>query len=52
MLRRKDRVRDYAIKLKDAIAAWNKQTASALKKDKDWVAYRRASYLENMRRYE
>lgn len=52
MLRREDRVRDYATKLKDAIAAWNKQTASALKKDKDWVAHRRASYLENMRRYE
>lgn len=51
-LRREDRVRDYATKLKDAIATWNKQATAAVKKDKDWVAHRRASYLENMRRYE
>ena len=45
-------MRDYATKLKDAIATWNKQVTAAVKKDKDWVAHRRASYLENMRRYE
>jgi hypothetical protein len=34
-LRRKERIRDYATKLKDAVAGWNKAATAALKKDKD-----------------
>jgi hypothetical protein len=51
-LRRDDRVRDYATKLKDAVSSWQKAATAGLKKNKDWVAHRRASYEENMRRYE
>ena len=34
-LRREDRMRDYATKLKDTIATWNKQVTAVVKKDKD-----------------
>jgi hypothetical protein len=49
---REERVRDYAMKLKDAVAGWNKAATAALKKDKDWLSHRRESYEQNMKRYE
>jgi hypothetical protein len=51
-LRREDRVRNYATKLKDTVTSWQKQVVAGVKKDKNWVAHRRASYEENIRRYE
>jgi hypothetical protein len=45
-------MRDYATKLKDIVAGWNKAATAALKKDKDWLSYRRESYEQNIKCYE
>jgi predicted O-linked N-acetylglucosamine transferase (SPINDLY family) len=45
-------MQDYATKLKDAVVGWNKVATATLKKDKDWLSYRRESYEQNMKRYK
>jgi hypothetical protein len=50
--RREDRVHDYAKKIVLAVQGWQKVLAANVKKDKDWLAHRRASYDENKRRFD
>jgi hypothetical protein len=49
---REEHMRDYAMKLKDTVAGWNKAATAALKKDKDWLSHQRESYEQNMKRYK
>jgi hypothetical protein len=50
--RREERVVNYATKLVNAMQGFEKLVAAGVKKDKDFVASRRRSYEENMKRYD